>query len=535
MSSSGYATSMLPAADQAEGPSEVARSSGEHPSTVALRTGPALHPGCDHQLQSMSLDTVRSFALRTQNFYQALEMIARYLPPQGPSAIEAMELVTSQRKWMYDVGCAVGKVIGTFYQLEKNTLAELQLMWQTAQQDMPVGSMKKNFRATLENLRLMAEYRKEAEDTIKTCEDYANTCIQWHGQELKVQHAVMELLRKYGGSAECEALIDDIRKCTETLTKAQENASKAFKRVAELRGSQEEAECQALVLESIANNEKGSLATLMQRAEEADKDAAKKQTEAASTFNVAYKVRKHGFFSSWWVTDWVDNKGDVARWRAERLKDYAKQAKDAESDQQERAKKAAKVAAEVKNKLTVIAEELQEAEKHFEEKDEEVQKAKEALLEVRGRSDALRKDFGNISLSHIAALRDHMQKFPELLGAQGMEDSGMFASMKGALLQHQRLCKRMQLFLEEPDDAQCKHMMKDLTPAISQAIADAQFFSKRMEPLKNKMDACLQQMPAPQALPQHSQSDSIALDNASDGSFEKVNMRGEADSDDELW
>eukprot|EP00931_Biecheleriopsis_adriatica_P047571 TRINITY_DN2742_c0_g1_i1.p1 TRINITY_DN2742_c0_g1~~TRINITY_DN2742_c0_g1_i1.p1 ORF type:complete len:507 (-),score=128.15 TRINITY_DN2742_c0_g1_i1:197-1717(-) len=506
MSRRGYATSMLPA--------------------------PALHPGCDHQLQSMSLDTVRTFALRALNFYQALAMIARPLSSQDRSASEAMELVTTQHKWMRDVFCAVGIVIGTFDQLEKNTSAELQLVLAKAQQDMPVGFMKKIFRDTLE---LMAGNRKRFEYTIKTCEDYAKMCIQWHGREFNVQHAVMELFQKSGGSAGCEA-IEEIRKCTEALTKAQENASKAFKRVAELRGSQEEAECQALVLESIANNEKGSQATLVHRAEEADQNAANNSMEADSIFNMAYKVRKHGFLSSWYETDWVGNKDNVASWRAERFVYYAEQAKGAESEQQEQcADKAAKAVAEVKKELAMLKAQSQNAEQYLQEKDDKVRRAKMNLLDMRKRSDALSEAFGIISSFHIAALRDHMQKFPELLGAQGMEDSGMFASMKGALLQHQRLCKRMQLFLEEPDDAQCKYMLKDLTPAISQAIADAQFFSKRMEPLKNKMDACLQQMPAPQALPQHSQSDSIALDNASDGSFEKVNMRGEADSDDELW
>ena len=60
-------------------------------------------------------------------------MIARYLPNDGPAAREAMKLVTGQRIWMFDVGCAVGQVVGTCYQLESNTLKELQKLWNSVE------------------------------------------------------------------------------------------------------------------------------------------------------------------------------------------------------------------------------------------------------------------------------------------------------------------------------------------------------------------------------------------------------------------
>ena len=166
------------------------------------------HPGChelqtqtpnaivEHQKYGLGFCTVLSFAGRTTSFYQALHDIAHSLPPRGASSVEAMKMVTAQRKWMFDVGCAVGQVVGTFYQLEKNTLMELQVMWETGQGNLTVKGMKKNFRATTKNLKMLTEYRAAAQQKIDECKGFANQMVKWHGQEQKMQHAVTELIGK---------------------------------------------------------------------------------------------------------------------------------------------------------------------------------------------------------------------------------------------------------------------------------------------------------------------------------------------------
>ena len=67
------------------------------------------HPGCrelqmqapnaivEHQKYGLGFCTVLSFAGRTKSFYKALHDIAKYLPPEGESSIEAMRMVTAQR------------------------------------------------------------------------------------------------------------------------------------------------------------------------------------------------------------------------------------------------------------------------------------------------------------------------------------------------------------------------------------------------------------------------------------------------------
>jgi hypothetical protein len=74
--------------------------------------------------------------------------------------------------------------------------------------------------------------------------------------------------------------------------------------------------------------------------------------------NIAYKKRS-GWLGSWY-TDWVDNRGDCAKWRAERFKQISKEAKESESDQQRRAAKAAEDAAAIKGQLTTVGKDLED-------------------------------------------------------------------------------------------------------------------------------------------------------------------------------
>ena len=451
----------------------------------------------EHQKYGLGFCTVLSFAGRTTSFYQALHDIAHYLPPNGKSSVEAMQMVTAQRKWMFDVGCAVGQVVGTFYQLEKNTLMELQVMWETGQGNLTVKGMKKNFRATTKNLKMLTEYRAAAQKKIDDCKGLANQMVKWHGQEQKMQHAVMELIGNFGGGAQCEALLDELQKHSAELTAAQEEERKAAEVVAELTGKKEELRCKTLVYESIAADEKGSLSRLQERAAEADKVASERSTEAAETFNIAYK--KRSFPLGRWYIDWVDNRGDVAKWRAERFKSIAKEAREGLGDQTQMTQKAAAEAAAAKGRLTTVEEQLSLARQTLEHAAEKTVEARASLASLKQQCRELREKFGGLDLQQIGSLRDHMQKFPELLGAQGMEDHGMFASMEGALKQHERLVNRMEEFLDEEDEQECKCILDSLRPVICGAINDAQFFAGQLKPLQDEIVTRMKALPPPDA------------------------------------
>ena len=398
---------------------------------------------------------------------------------------------------MFDVGCAVGQVVGTFYQLEKNTLMELQVMWETGQGNLTVKGMKKNFRATTKNLKMLTEYRKSAQTKIEECKSLANQMVKWHGQEQKMQHAVMELLGKFGGSAQCEAMLAELDKRSAELTAAQEEEKKAAEAVSEFSGKKEELHCKKLVYESIAANEKGSLSVLQDRAAEADKEAAKKTAEAADTFNIEYKYRRGWGSRGRWYTDWVDNKGDVAKWRAERFKIIAKAAKEDRGDQKQMMQAAAEEAAVAKGEFIKMEGQLSQAQLALGHAVQKTHDARQSLLELKTQCQELRKQFGGLDLHQIGCLRDHMQKFPELLGAQGMEDHGMFATMEGALKQHERLVNRMEEFLAEDDDQECKRLLDSLRPTISKAINDAQFFAGQLKPLQDEIVSRMKALPPP--------------------------------------
>ncbi|CAE7773782.1 unnamed protein product [Symbiodinium sp. CCMP2456] len=452
--------------------SEVKACSDEHPGCQELQTQ-APNAIVEHQKYGLGFCTVLSFAGRTTSFYQALRDIAYYLPPNGKSSVEAMQMVTAQRKWMFDVGCAVGQVVGTFYQLEKNTLMELQVMWETGQGNLTLKGMKKNFRATTKNLKMLTEYRAAAQQKIDECKDLANQMVKWHGQEQKMQHAVMELIGNFGGGAQCEALLDELQKRSAELTAAQEEERKAAEFVAELTGKKEELRCKTLVYESIAADEEGSLSRLQERAAEADKIASQKSAEAAETVNIAYKKK---ICLGRWYTDWVDNRGDVAKFRAERFKSIAKEARAELGDQTQMTQKAAAEAAAAKGGLTTVEEQLNLARQTLGDAAEKTMEARASLANLKQQCRELREKFGGLDLQQIGSLRDHMQKFPELLGAQGMEE-----------------------FLDEEDEQECKCILDSLRPVICKAINDAQFFAGQLKPLQDEIVTRMKALPPPDA------------------------------------
>ncbi|CAK9103748.1 Uncharacterized protein SCF082_LOCUS48449 [Durusdinium trenchii] len=501
--------------------------SDEHPSRLELQTQPeAPNAIVEHQQYALGFCTIKVFAARTEAFYKALRDIAQYLPPEGDSSIEAMQMVTAQRKWMFDVRCAVGQVVGTFYQLEKNTLMELQVMWETGQGNLSVKGMKKNFRATIKNLMMLTEYRKAAQEKIDECKSFANQMVIWKGQEHKMQHAVMELLGNFGGGEQCKALLRDLDTRSKDLSAALEEEKKVANQVAELSGKREELHCKFLVYDSIAANETGSLTTLQERAKKADEIAAQKEVDAAETM----ESTRWGRLGRWFM-EWTDSKVDVAAWRAERFRSIAKAAKQALGDQQSLTQMAAQEAGVVKGELTTVEVKLKGAKEKLKEAAQATTDARIQLRELKARCQELRKTFGGLDLQQIGSLRDHMQNFPELLGAQGMEDHGMFASMEGALKQHERLVNRMETFLEEEDDQECIRILNSLRSVICKAIDDAQFFAERLKPLQDKIVARMNALPLPDAECKAAPKPMEHEEHASSDDWERVTLS----ADDALW
>ena len=96
-----------------------------------------------------------------------------------------------------------------------------------------------------------------------------------------------------------------------------------------------------------------------------------------------------------------------------------------------------------------------------------------------------------------------MQAFPQLLGAQGMEDSCMFTCLEGAMVEHEMLCERFQSFLNEDDEEACLKLVRNLECEILQAIEDSTFFSNEMQPLQEELRQridCIKSQPPPQQL-----------------------------------
>ena len=452
------------------------------------------HPRVVHQQLGLGIDMMQNFAMRSSHYYQTLANIARYLPKEGEQCREALKLVTLQRCWTYDVECGFAFLVGTCYQLESNTLKELATMWQTGQQKLPVALVKANFRATLKNLESLGAHRELVKQEIEKLKGMATQMVNWQGQEEKMHVAVNNIVEKFGGSAQCEAYIKELQDKQEALTKARDEERIAEKKLSEIAGRQDELQCQLTVHEVIANNSSGTLQDLQDRAKKLDDEAIKRSEEAAATLNIAHKKRKLICGFSLWYTDRVDNRGDCAKWRAERFKDIARNARKEEGDQATRAKKANKELADIKGKLTVVRKEIEDYWTVLGAAVQTRMAAERTLKETQEKAKALRHEHGGLNLSQIAALRDHMQKFPTLLGAAGQQDQNMFAAISGEMQYHQNLCERLSEFLKEDDDVSCQHMMLFLRPQIARAIENSKFFSEELGPLKNKIDKQIEEM-----------------------------------------
>merc|ERR1712146_335215 len=99
--------------------------------------------------------------------------------------------------------------------------------------------------------------------------------------------------------------------------------------------------------------------------------------------------------------------------------------------------------------------------------------------------------------------------------------------------QHHRLCNRMEAFLDEDDDQQCKRLLNDLKPTIEQAIEDSQFFAQAVPTLKAALANLPTESGQRMSLPASLESASAAApasdksENKEDEGFVKVSLNSE--------
>lgn len=447
-----------------------------------------------HDDQRIGFAMVASFSGRAARFYDALVNIADYLPPEGDKCKEAMKIVTDQRIWMFDTGILVGKFIGSFFYLEKNILNELQIFYETSQQQLPISVLKVTMQSTLDNLTKLETARKDGLDTVLICEKKGDELVMFKGENMKVQHAVMHQIGLLGGTHQGEAFLDDLQKANEKVTKCQTDLKGLVEEFQAAEADACEQSCKLTVYDTIANNTQKSMAEMNNTADSLQSNAVSAAQEAGRTNNTSYSYR-HTFLG---ITvaryEHRDNAGDRAAERARKLKQYAADAKQDLATQQDRAQAAAGISAETKAKLEKAKARSSDLRKKITEQEKACEQAKSELKALEEKIDSHRKEFGGMSIKHIASLRHHMQQFPALLGGQGMANSGMFAAMKGALQGHEFLLNSMRNVLKIQDDAGAVYAARALQPVIKKAIQDATFFALEMGPLKDHIDQQMQRV-----------------------------------------
>mmetsp|Transcript_15987 Transcript_15987/g.36594 ORF Transcript_15987/g.36594 Transcript_15987/m.36594 type:complete len:507 (+) Transcript_15987:68-1588(+) len=437
-----------------------------------------------HAQLSVSFGTIASFSGRAQNFYRALAEVAKYLPTEGERCKDALQLVGTQRKWMFDVGVDVGNLVGTIFMLESNSLKELKCMWELAHsKGITPKMLKKNFRAAHRALSELAETRSKALALVEKCKDKGTEMAKFRGTEMKIQHAVMDVVNEYSGSMQSAALLEQLRDAGAAVQEAENQLQHAAESAARHHGKLQELSDKCAIYEAVAKGRKDSAEVLQARAKEIQQQSLAKSETAANTNNIPYRSR---YLSFWWRLDW-DNFGARADERASKFKQFAKDAQALADDKEQNMLQAAVEAASMKGQLEQARKDSAESDRQLRAADDQLQGAKKKLRLKQDEAEKLQEDFGGMSLTHIACLREHMQKFPELLGEHGTNDSGMFAAIFGALQGHKLLCDRIQMFLDEDDEGECKRLVFALKPMMRAAIDNATFFSQAENSLTNRL------------------------------------------------
>lgn len=433
---------------------------------------------------------VASFSNRGKRFYMALAKIAHLLPDKGEKAQEGMRIVTDQRKWMMSVFGDVGAFVGKFYTLEKNFLYEMRTFWETGSEAAPMSMLQKNAKATMLNLN---DFRGRLDDclaVVARLEESATAVKRFNGQEMTLQDACMEQLATFGGTKELEARLKDHLMAMQKVTNTQREMLRIAGLLHDAEGKIPELSAKFAVLDSICNNEKRTMNQMTESAKSLE-DEAKKKAEAAGHAMNQHTVRKVCGITVW---EYKDNKGDAEKERARKLREYAKEALQDSSTQQEKVKKATDQAASVKGELQRTAQEKDMLVKQLGEAEAAYQLAKSELQEVERKDKEERERFGGMSLKHIAELRHHMQEFPGLLAPQTANDRAMFTTMRGHLESHKAVMNRMQIFLDCKTHEEAVAALKAVRPAIKNAMEQAAFYEGELGGLKCKIENDLQKI-----------------------------------------
>jgi len=395
--------------------------------------------------------------------------------------------------------------------------------------------MKKNMEVTLSSLVKLEPVKQEALSLIESCEKHGVELVSYQGQEMQVQEAVLEQLAAFGGSKQADGMLAELEEKNAKVTRAEKALRNAIEQFHEERGRVTELSAKKVVYESLAHDEKQSLQTLNGNAEMLEKRAGEQAVTAGQASNDG-RVVYHG----WWWWSYVsvyDNRGDLEQERARKLRQYAQEAKNDVRNQQDKMKAAAETAAVTGSALEKAKLKCDDWEKQIETLAADHQAAKDELRKFEQRLEAHRESFGGISLKDIASLKQHLQELPKLLGAQGMQNGGMFAAMKGALLGHELVIDQMRSFLTCTDDGCVKSALAMLRPTIVQAIADATFFAKEMAPLKQRIETQISALPGPDVAPQSLAQN--AAEKAGDAQSRSTPPHPEStvslQEDDDLW
>eukprot|EP00435_Cladocopium_sp_Y103_P000335 s2191_g1.t1 len=326
--------------------------------------------------------------------------------------------------------------------------------------------------ATRENILSMEEDRNELKKMIDECKKLATKKVFLDG-EAQIQHAVMQVIAQFGGSEQCQAFLKRLEADQAAIDRIEKDIKKAQKDWIDINGKVQALQVKSVFLENMSEEHQASLKELARRAEELDNEATAKAKEAA-----LLGLQDSGCFGS------VFGGGGKKQWRKERLKELkelAKEEKEKKGDQEQVAEGAVEKAATIKGELTTAGKELEAEQKTLEDLAKKLEEAKKQLQETTDLCKALSEQFGHLDLHQIPSLQNQLQEFPELLGAAGAQESGMFACMDGAMKKHKMFCVRFQHLLDEDDDCECKKLLGSLHGEIDAAIESSQFMTGKME------------------------------------------------------
>lgn len=104
--------------------------------------------------------------------------------------------------------------------------------------------------------------------------------------------------------------------------------------------------------------------------------------------------------------------------------------------------------------------------------------ASHALQTTRERSDGA---------PWFQELQHLLQALPGLLAEKGIEDSIIFECLRGGLMQHELLCRRLQVFLKTDEEEDPAQLLSDVEPLFDAYLEDLNSSSRDLEPLRREV------------------------------------------------